>query len=198
MIVVSSGRTMSIENNLPEHLSTLRLKGKTLQFIVLRGTALEGKTWSETHISSTRNGYGQVSSVQGHNVLKRECWIRLENGKERVIALPDDSTFSVRAGQAITLIGVHSQHLEKNTVYYIALVNHAAERWAALNQRDVLRRLARANSAAAQGLANMFVLATLGAGAIVLMLINRSMHSNYTVPINQHIQRIAQWSLQQA
>lgn len=189
---------MSINNNLPEHLSTLRLKGKTLQFIVLRGTTLENKTWSETLISSTRNGYGQVSSIQSHNVLKRECWVQLENGKERMIALPDDSSFSVRAGQAITLIGVRSQHLEKNTVYYIALVNRATDRWVALNQRDLLRRLAKINSAAAQGLANMFVLATLGAGVIVLMLINRSMHSNYSVPINQHVQQIAEWSLQQA
>ncbi|AXK38533.1 hypothetical protein DWG20_03320 [Crenobacter cavernae] len=114
-----------------------------------------------------------------------------------MIALPDDSSFSVRAGQEIMLIGVHSLHLEKNTVYYIALVNHATERWVTLSQRDVLRRLARINSAAAQGLVNLFVLATLGAGVIVLMLINRSMHINYAAPINQHVQQIAQWSLQQ-
>ncbi|AVG16052.1 hypothetical protein CFN79_09405 [Chromobacterium vaccinii] len=189
---------MSIQDKLPEHLSTLRLKGKTLQFVVYRGTALEDKTWSETHVSSTHNGYGQVSSVQSHNVLKRECWIRLENGKERVISLPDDSSFAVRAGQAITLIGVHSQYLEKDTVYYIALADHASEKWAPLNQVTMIRRLAGTNSAAAQGLANLFVLATLGIGAIVLMLINRSMHSNYVMPINQRAQEIAQWSFQQA
>lgn len=189
---------MSTENNLPEHLSTLCLKGKTLQFIVYRGTALEDKAWSETHVSSARNGYGQVSRIQSHTVLKRECWIRLENGKERAITLPDDSAFSVRAGQEITLIGVRSQHLEKNTVYYIALVNHTAERWSVLNQRDILRRLAKTNSAAAQGLANLFVLVTLGAGVIVLMLINRSIHSNYAIPINQRLRQIAQWSLQQS
>lgn len=189
---------MSIQEKLPEHLSTLCLKGKTLQFIVYQGTALEDKAWSETHVSSTRNGYGQVSSVQSNSVLKRECWIRLENGKEKVIGLPDNSAFAVRAGHRLTLVGVHSRHLEKDTVYYIALVNHAVEKWVPLNQVSLIRRLAGTNSTAAQSLANMFVLATLGIGAIVLMLINRSLHKNYAVPLDLHARKIARWSLQQA
>lgn len=189
---------MSIQEKLPEHLSSLCLKGKTLQFIVYQGTALEDKAWSETHVSSTRNGYGQVASIRSHSVLKRECWIRLENGKEKVIALPDNSAFAVRAGHTLTLIGVHSLHLKKDTVYYIALVNHTTEKWVSLNQLSVLRTLSGAHSAAAQGLVNLFVVATLGIGAIVLMLINRSLHNNYAVPLDLHAGKIARWSLQQA
>lgn len=187
---------MSIQSNLPDYLSTLNLKGKTVQFRLFRGIALEDKTWSETHISSTRNGYGQVASVQSHNVLKRECWIRLENGKERVIALPDNSSFSVRAGQAIILIGVHSQHLEKDTVYYVALVNHPAERWVHLNQREVVDRLAKL-SGAAQGFATLLLLTTFIFGAIALMFMNRSTRNSYTLQLRQHIQQIAQWSFLQ-
>lgn len=115
-----------------------------------------------------------------------------------MIALPDNSAFAVRAGHTLTLIGVHSQHLKKDTVYYIALVNHTTEKWVSLNQLSVLRTLSGAHSAVAQGLANLFVVATLGIGAIVLMLINRSLHNNYAVPLDLHAAKIARWSLQQA
>lgn len=82
---------MSQSKELPANLARLALRSKEFKFRVLDGIGVAEKVWSETNINSSRNGNGQLAAVHSHSTTKREIWVRLSDGKERNISLPDNT-----------------------------------------------------------------------------------------------------------
>lgn len=188
---------MNTSQELPHELTKLQVGNKQLEFWTERAEVLEQKVWSETDIRSSRNGYGQVASVHSSNRTRREMWVRLNDGRERTLHLPDNTAFSARAGQCLSMVCVKSTALDHKHFYYVAIYNHATGQWVALEERWMLRRLSGLDDGFAQALARLFVLATLGLGLIPLELYTRSLTKKYLLPIQQRVSSIVSRCAQQ-
>lgn len=93
---------------LPKDLATLTLKGKLLEFSLAGGTVVQMESRPEAHIHSSRNAYGQVSSIQGSVLTARECWVRTPDGKEGKVRLPADGSLDAREGHEISVAVMRS------------------------------------------------------------------------------------------
>lgn len=175
---------------LPSDLAHLALGDKKCEFWLLQGVGLAENVWSETNIGSSRNGYNQLASVHSSSTTKREFWIGLQSGKEKKISLPDNSSFAVREGHQLSLICMQSKVLSPDSYYYMGVVNHTTDRYISLDNTWMLRKLAGTNNGLTQGLANSFVLVTLGLGLILLELYSRSLTARYLKPMSQRVDDI--------
>ena len=186
---------MSSAPNLPAPLATLQVRDKHFEFWLAEGTAAGENAWSETRISSSRNAYGQVASVNSRNVTRREFWVRFADGKERQLGLPDNAQFGVREGQPLSLICMKCLQVDRERFYYMAVINHAADQWIQLDQQQLMLRLAGISPRAGrQALGNMLVVATLGLALIPLLIYaNSSRHRVFPEQLGQHVRKIAAW-----
>lgn len=174
---------------LPQHLSSFSVGSKKFEFWALQGTGIAGDVWSETNISSSRNGYGQVASVHSSSTTKRECWVRLASGKEKQIALPDNTSFAVREGHQLSLICMKCDFLSTDSFYYMAVINHTTDKTVVLDNNWMLRKFARLEKS--QGVLNLFVLGTLGVGLILIALYGNWITKRYGSQINQRVSDVA-------
>ena len=184
---------MSQSRELPANLAKLALRGKEFKFWTIQGTCMAEKVWSETNISSSRNGNGQVSAVHSQNTTKREIWVRLPDGKERNFSLPDNSNFAVRDGHQLSLICISNKQLSQTHFHYLAIVNHHTDKWSFLQRQFLTNKLSGVGSWISQSTANLLVLVTLGIGLIPIALYSGARHKTYVEPIEQHSERIAAW-----
>lgn len=182
---------MSHAVSLPSDLSHLNVGGKSTEFWLLQGIGLAEKVWSETNIGSTRNGYNQVASVHSSSTTRREFWVRLADGKEKHISLPDDTSFAVREGHQLSLICMKSKVLSHDSFYYMGVVNHTTDRSVSLDNTWMFKKFAGTDSGLVQGLVNVFILFTLGLGLIPLAIYSSSIASRYVKPMNQRVNDIA-------
>lgn len=185
---------MSQFKELPADLAKLILRGKEFKFWIIRGTALSEKVWSETAISSSRNGNGQVSAVHSHSTTKREIWVRMPDGKERNIALPDDTDFAVRDGHQLSIVCINSKHLSQTHFQYLAIANHHTDAFVFLQHQFLVDKLAGVGSWIQQSTANLVTLVTLGTGLIPIIWYSNVRYKNYVGPIEEHARKIASWS----
>lgn len=174
---------------LPQHLSSFSIGSKKFEFWALQGTGLAGDVWSETNISSSRNGYGQVASVHSSNTTKRECWVRLASGKEKQIALPDNTSFAVREGHQLSLICMKCDFLSADSFYYMAIANHTTDKTVVLDNNWMLKEFAGLGKS--QAVINLFVLGTLGAVLIPLAFYGNWIDKRYGKQISQRVSDIA-------
>lgn len=184
---------MSCEIFLPPNLRHLTVGGKSSEFWLLQGIGIAESVWSETNIGSTRNSYNQISSVHSSSTTKREIWVRLANGKEKQISLPDDTSFAVREGHQLSLICMKSKFLSHNSFYYMGIVNHTTDCSVSLDNTWMFKKFAGTDSGAVKSLANVFVLFTLGLGLIPLAIYSKSIAARYVKPMNQRIKDIASY-----
>jgi hypothetical protein len=184
---------MSESKELPASLAGLTLRGKEFKFRVFDGIGLTEKVWSETNISSSRNGNGQIAAVHSQSTTKREIWVRLSNGKERNISLPDNTKFAVKDGHQLSLINVSNKQLSQTHSYYLAIVNHDTDEWVLLQRQFLIEKLAGVGSWISQQSANLLVFITLGIGLIPIALYSNVRYKTYVKPIEHHIGEIATW-----
>ncbi|MHA6910445.1 hypothetical protein ACQUJS_18795, partial [Ralstonia pseudosolanacearum] len=145
---------MSEVRELPKDLTTLTLKGKLLEFSIAGGTVVQVGNRTEAHIDSSRNAYGQVSSIQGSVFAARECWIRTPDGKEGKVRFPADGSLDAREGHEISVAVMRSAAVDQGRPRHIAVFNHTTGAWALLDQSEAVRELAglgAATQAFAQG-----------------------------------------------
>lgn len=184
---------MSQAKELPANLAKLVLRGKEFKFWVIEGAGLTEKVWSETNISSSRNGNGQVSDVHSHSTTKREIWIRLPDGKERNISLPDNTNFAVRDGHQLSLVCISSKQLSQTHFQYLAIVNHHTDAFVLLQRQFLVNKLAGAGSWIEQSTVNLITLVTLGVGLIPIIWYSNARYKSYVAPIEDHASKIASW-----
>lgn len=185
---------MSHAATLPPNLARLSIGGKTFDFWLIQGTGLAENVWAETNISSSQNGYGQVASVHSTNTTKREFWMRLADGKETKISLPDNTSFAVREGHHLSLICMRSNFLSTDSFYYMGVVNHATDKGARLDNSWMIRKFA--GTERSQGTLNVFVLFTLGLGLIPIALYGQWITKRYENPLHQRLRDIASFCVQ--
>lgn len=178
---------------LPKDLATLTLKGKLLEFSLAGGAVVQMESRPEAHIHSSRNAYGQVSSIQGSVLTARECWVRTPDGKEGKVRLPADGSLDAREGHEISVAVMRSAAVDHGRPCHVAVFNHTTGAWASLDQSTAVRELAGLSGGPTQALARVFVLATLGLGVILLSVISQSAYRSYAKPLGNHVQRIADW-----
>lgn len=184
---------MSQNNELPANLAKLALRRKEFKFWTIQGTCMAEKVWSETNVSSSRNGNGQVSSVHSQSTTKREIWVRLPNGKEHNISLPDDTNFAVRDGHQLSLVCVSNKQLSQTHGHYLAIVNHHTDRWVFLQRQLLINKLSGVGSWISQQSVNQLTLLTLGIGLIPIVLYSNARYKTYVKPIEDHAEKIATW-----
>lgn len=184
---------MSQSKELPANLARLALRSKEFKFRVLDGIGVAEKVWSETNISSSRNGNGQVASVHSQSTTKREIWVRLSDGKERNISLPDNTNFAVREGHRLSLINISSKQLSQTHSYYLGIVNHDTDKWVFLDRQILIEKLSGIGSWISQQSANQIALVTLGIGLIPIAIYSNARYKTYVKPIEQKIEEIAAW-----
>lgn len=184
---------MSQNNELPTNLTKLALRGKEFKFWTIQGICMAEKVWSETNISSSRNGNGQVSAVHSQNMTKREIWVRLSDGKERNFLLPDDTNFAARDGHQLSLVCVSNKQLSTTHFHYLAIVNHDTDKWVFLQRKFLIENLSGVGSWIQQSTANLLVFVTLGIGLIPILLYCNARYKTYVKPIEDHIGKIATW-----
>lgn len=174
---------------LPPHFTNLTIGSKKFEFQVLQGTGLAENVWSETNVGSSRNGYGQVASIHSSSTTKREFWVRLANGKEKQIVLPDNTSFAVREGHQLSLIAMKCDFLSADGFYHMGIVNHTTDKTVILDNKWMLRKFSGLEKS--QGVLNLFVLCTLGAGLIPLALYGNWITNRYEKSINQRVSDVA-------
>lgn len=174
---------------LPPHFTNLTIGSKKFEFQVIQGTGLAENVWSETSVGSSRNGYGQVASVHSSSITKREFWVRLANGKEKQIALPDNTSFAVREGHQLSLIHMKCDFLSVDGFYHMGVVNHTTDKTVILDNNWMLRKFSGLEKS--QGVLNLFVLGTLGAGLIPIALYGNWIKNRYEKSINQRVSDVA-------
>lgn len=174
---------------LPLHFANLTIGSKKIEFRVLQGIGLAGNVWSETNIESSRNGYGQVATVQSSSTTKREFWVRLANGKEKQIALPDNTSFAVREGHQLSIIYMKCDFLSVDDYYHLGVVNHTTDKTVILDNSWMLKEFAGLEKSKA--VINLFVIATLGAGLVPLVLYGNWIDKRYGKQINQRVSDLA-------
>jgi len=174
---------------LPPHFTNMAIGSKKFEFHVLQGTGLAENVWSETNIDSSRNGYGQVASVHSSNTTKREFWMRLQSGKERKIALPDNTSFAVREGHQLSLIAMKCDFLSVDGYYHMGAVNHTTDKTVILDNNWMHKEFVGLEKS--QAVINLFVLGTLGAGLIPLALYENWIRNRYEKQINQRVSDVA-------
>lgn len=180
---------------LPPHFTNLTIGSKKFEFKVLQGIGLAENVWSETNIGSSRNGYGQVAAVHSSSTTKREFWVRLASGKERQIALPDNTTFAVREGHQLSLITMKCDFLDADGYYHMGVANHTTDKTVILDNNWMLRKFAGLEKS--QGVLNSFVIATLGAGLIPIVLYGNWIRNRYEKQINQRVNEVASFIFKQ-
>lgn len=188
---------MSQIKELPVNLAKLILRGKEFKCWIIQGTGLAEKVWSETNISSSRNGNGQVSAVHSHSTTKREIWVRLPDGKERNISLPDNTDFAVRDGHQLSLVCISSKHLSQTHFQYLAIVNHQTDSFVFLQRQFLINKLAGAGSWIKQSTINQLTLVTLGIGLIPIIWYSNARYKTYVKPIEERATEIATWCLRE-
>lgn len=184
---------MSQNKQLPANLAKLALRGKEFKFWTIQGICMAEKVWSESSISSSRNGYGQVSAVHSQNTTKREIWVRLPDGKEHNISLPDDTNFAVRDGHQLSLVCISNKQLSQTSGHYLAIVNHTTDKWVFLQRQFLINKLSGVGSWISQQSVNQLTLLTLGIGLIPIVLYSNARYKTYVKPIEQHSGQIAAW-----
>lgn len=184
---------MSQCKELPAAMSSLALRGKEFKFRVLDGVGVAEKVWSETNISSSRNGNGQVAAVHSQSTTKREIWVRLSDGKERNILLPDNTNFAVREGHRLSFIIVSGKPLSQTHSYYLGIVNYDTDTWVFLDRQILIGKLSGVGSWISQQSVNQIALVTLGIGLIPIALYSNARYKTYVRPIEQKIEEIAAW-----
>lgn len=187
--------TQTCAITLPPHFSSLTIGEKKFEFWVLQGTGLADNVWSETNIGSSRNGYGQVASVHSSSTTKREFWVRLPSGKEKQVALPDNTSFAVREGHQLSLICMKCDFLSTDSFYYMAVTNHTTDAMAILDNNWMIKRFAGLEKS--QGVLNLFVLFTLGTGLIPIALYGNWINDRYGKSINQRVGDVASFLFKQ-
>lgn len=184
---------MSPSNDLPANLAKLALRSKEFKFWTIQGICMAEKVWSETNISSSRNGNGQVSAVHSQNTTKREIWVRLPDNKERNITLPDNTNFAVRDGHQLSLVCISNKQLSPTHFYYLAIVNHNTDKWVLLQRQLLIEKLSGVGSWISQQSANQLTLLTLGIALIPIALYSNARYKSYVKPIEDHAEKIATW-----
>lgn len=174
---------------LPPHFTNLTIGSKKFEFQVLQGTGLAENVWSETNVGSSRNGYGQVASIHSSSTTKREFWVRLANGKERQIALPDNTTFAVREGHQLSLITMKCDFLGADGFYHMGVANHTTDKTVILDNNWMLKKFSGLEKS--QGVLVLFVLGTLGAGLIPLGIYLNWIKNRYEKSIDQRVNEIS-------
>lgn len=174
---------------LPPHFTNLTIGSKKFEFKALQGTGLAENVWSETNIGSSRNGNGQVASVHSTSTTKREFWVRMASGKERQIALPDNTSFAVREGHQLSLITMKCDFLNADGFYHMGVANHTTDKAVILDNSWMLKEFAGLEKSRAVII--LFVLGTLGAGLIPLKLYDNWIRNRYEKQINQRVSDVA-------
>lgn len=180
---------------LPDNLARLTVGDKLLEFWIVQGEAAGSHAHSETHVTSRRNGYGQISRVDSEVVNYSEFFLRLETGSEHLIELPENSSFRVRDGHPISLVCMRLPVQNPQKVIFVGLRNRATGQETLLYSHLLLRRLAGLDQGIIQGLANLLVVMTFGLGLIPLMLVVRSVNRKYGIPLEARVCAIMASSL---
>jgi len=181
---------------LPEELRQLKLGGYALTLHAYQALVLSERTESRTHITSQNNLRGQVARVDSHTTTERSCWLRYFNGIEVETRLPN---LPVREGQVVTLIALSGAGLTRGTeIRPLAVANLITKQWNRHDFASIAKRLGGYESPALQGLANGFVLLTLGLGLIPLLYLSHRNKQTYVVPLEQRVAQIASWALTQS
>ncbi len=180
---------------LPAHFSNLTIGNKKFEFRVFQGTGLAENVWSETNIGSSRNGHGQVASVHSSSTTKREFWMRLSSGKERQIALPDNTTFAVREGHQLSIIHMKCDFLSVDGFYHMGVVNHTTDKTVILDNNWMTKKFAGLEESRA--VIVLFVLGTLGAGLIPLKLYDNWIRDRYEKQINKRVSEVSSFLFNQ-
>lgn len=181
---------MNSNSKLPDSLAELSLRRTKFKFRAIPGTCVADKAWSETAISSSRNGYGAVSAIHSQNITKREIWVRIGNGREFKFALPDNTDFAVRDGHQLSLVFVLSKPLGEDRNHCMAILNHDTGRWVFLNRQMLINRLAGVGSWISQSSANLLALLTLGMALIPITWYSNARYQTYVKPLEDHIGKI--------
>lgn len=180
---------------LPPHFTNLAIGNKKFEFKVLQGTGLAENVWSETNIGSSRNGYGQVAAVHSTSTTKREFWVRLASGKERQIALPDNTTFAVREGHQLSLITMKCDFLSTDGFYHMGVANHTTDKTVTLDNNWMLDKFLGLEKS--KSVIILFVLGTLGVGLIPLKYYEKWIFNRYMKQINLRVSDVAQYIFKQ-
>jgi hypothetical protein len=180
---------------LPDDLSRLKVGDKLLEFWILQGEAVGSRTRSETYVTSSRNGNGQVTRVDSEVVNYSDFYLRFDTGSELSVELPENSSFRVRDGHPISLVCMRVPAQNPKKMIFVGVRNRATGESTLLYSHLLLRSLAGLDKAIIQGLANLFVLVTLGLGLIPITLIGWSLNQKYGVPLANRVRDIMSSSL---
>jgi hypothetical protein len=179
---------------LPVELAELKLKGGSLRFGVTRVECLGEQAWSETHVTSSRNGAGQVGRVSSYNVRKGECWVRMPGGRELKIALPDNSDFGVRTGHELLMISSTCE-VAAGRSPIVAIINCSTGRWVELEHSWPLRKLAGVGGFIFWTFTLVFLVLTRLIGLIPIILYVARRVRSCDARISHHTRDIARWCL---
>ena len=174
---------------LPNDLARLTIGNRVMEFWVLRGKAMGSRTFSETHVSSRRNGYGQVSQIDSEIVRRGEFFLAFESGHERAVSLPGNTSFKVRDGHPVSLVCMRLAN-QPQRIIHMGVRNEATGDTALIYDHLLIRRLGGLDDSGIQVLANLLVLFTLGLGLIPLAMISQRCQTKFGQPLAHRVRSI--------
>ena len=122
-------------------VESLRLGGRTFRFHQREATVLEGRSWSETHLTSSggqsylHEGTGIVEAPQIHSHVqdRAQYWLRMDDDRE--LALDVDGELQCRAGHELTLVVAIPDNRDSGP--FLLAYNHQTRSYAEIHRNYV-------------------------------------------------------------